>query len=141
MKVLIDTNIILEILLNQERANEARKLLENSDNFAFFLSDFSLHSIGILLFRTKRHYSFYQFLKDMIFSEILSILSLSCEDMNRVIEVSTRFDLDFDDAYQYVVAEKYGLTIISFDSDFNKTELGRKTPKEVLEELNLLRQK
>jgi len=141
MKVLIDTNIILEILLNQERANEARKLLENSDNFAFFLSDFSLHSIGILLFRTKRHYSFYQFLKDMIFSEILSILSLSCEDMNRVIEVSTRFDLDFDDAYQYVVAEKYGLTIISFDSDFNKTELGRKTPNEVLDELNLLRQK
>ncbi|AEH22443.1 PilT protein domain protein [Thermodesulfobacterium geofontis OPF15] len=141
MKVLIDTNIILEILLNQERANEARKLLENSDNFAFFLSDFSLHSIGILLFRTKRHYSFYQFLKDMIFSEILSILSLSCEDMNRVIEVSTRFDLNFDDAYQYVVAEKYGLTIISFDSDFNKTELGRKTPNEVLEELNLLRQK
>ena len=141
MKVLIDTNIILKILLNQERANEARKLLENSDNFAFFLSDFSLHSIGILLFRTKRHYSFYQFLKDMIFSEILSILSLSCEDMNRVIEVSTRFDLNFDDAYQYVVAEKYGLTIISFDSDFNKTELGRKTPNEVLEELNLLRQK
>jgi len=141
MKVLIDTNIILEILLNRERANEARKLLENSDNFAFFLSDFSLHSIGILFFRTKRHHSFYQFLKDMIFSEILSILLLSCEDMNRVIEVSTRFDLDFDDAYQYVVAEKYGLTIISFDSDFDKTPLGRRTPKEVLEELNLLRQK
>jgi predicted nucleic acid-binding protein len=141
MKVLIDTNIILEILLNQERSNESRKLLENSDNFAFFLSDFSLHSIGILLFRTKRHYSFYQFLKDMIFSEILSILSLSCEDMNRVVEVSKRFDLDFDDAYQYVVAEKYNLTIISFDSDFDKTELGRKTPKEVLEELNLLSQK
>jgi len=141
MKVLIDTNIILEILLNQERSNESRKLLENSDNSAFFLSDFSLHSIGILLFRTKRHYSFYQFLKDMIFSEILSILSLSCEDMNRVVEVSKRFDLDFDDAYQYVVAEKYNLTIISFDSDFDKTELGRKTPKEVLEELNLLSQK
>jgi len=141
MKVLIDTNIILEILLNRERSNESRKLLENSDNFAFFLSDFSLHSIGILLFRTKRHYSFYQFLKDMIFSEILSILSLSCEDMNRVVEVSKRFDLDFDDAYQYVVAEKYNLTIISFDSDFDKTELGRKTPKEVLEELNLLSQK
>jgi len=141
MKVLIDTNIILEILLNQERSNESRKLLENSDNFAFFLSDFSLHSIGILLFRTKRHYSFYQFLKDMIFSEILSILSLSCEDMNRVVEASKRFDLNFDDAYQYVVAEKYSLTIISFDSDFDKTELGRKTPKEVLEGLNLLSQK
>lgn len=141
MKVLIDTNIILEILLNQEKSNESRKLLDNSDNFTFFLSDFSLHSIGILLFRTKRHYSFYQFLKDVIFSEMLSILSLSCEDMNRVVEVSKRFDLDFDEAYQYVVADKYSLTIISFDSDFDKTSLGRKTPKELLEDLNLLVQK
>jgi predicted nucleic acid-binding protein len=37
-----------------------------------------------------------------------------------------RFNLDFDDAYQYVVAEKYNLTIISFDSDFDRTELKRK---------------
>ncbi|MFZ8805855.1 MAG: PIN domain-containing protein [Candidatus Calescibacterium sp.] len=44
-----------------------------------------------------------------------------------------RFNLDFDDAYQYVVAEKYNLTIISFDSDFDRTELGRKTPREILE--------
>jgi predicted nucleic acid-binding protein len=32
-----------------------------------------------------------------------------------------------------VVAEKYNLTIISFDSDFDRTELGRKMPREVLE--------
>jgi predicted nucleic acid-binding protein len=69
----------------------------------------------------------------MIFSEILHVISLSYEDMGDIIEVSTRFNLDFDDAYQYVIAEKYNLTIISFDSDFDRTELGRKTPKEVLE--------
>jgi predicted nucleic acid-binding protein len=69
----------------------------------------------------------------MIFSEILHVISLSYEDMGNIIEVSTRFNLDFDDAYQYVIAEKYNLTIISFDSDFDRTELGRKTPKEVLE--------
>jgi predicted nucleic acid-binding protein len=69
----------------------------------------------------------------MIFSEILYVVSLSYEDMGNVIEVSTRFNLDFDDAYQYVVAEKYNLTIISFDSDFDRTELKRKTPREVIE--------
>ena len=69
----------------------------------------------------------------MIFSEILYVVSLSYEDMRNVIEVSTCFNLDFDDAYQYVVAEKYNLTIISFDSDFDRTELKRKTPREVIE--------
>jgi predicted nucleic acid-binding protein len=133
VRVLIDTNIILEIILNREKSNEAKKLLENSEKFEFFFSDFSLHSIGILFFQTKRHHVFYQFLKDMIFSEILYVVSLSYEDMGNVIEVSTRFNLDFDDAYQYVVAERYNLTIISFDSDFDRTELKRKTPREVIE--------
>jgi len=132
MKFLIDTNILLEIILNQEKANEARALLEKPEKFEFFLTDFSLHSIGILFFRTKKHHSFYQFLNDMIFSEVLSIISLPYEDMEKVIEASLRFNLDFDDAYQYVVAEKHGLTIVSFDSDFDQTDLGRKTPEDVL---------
>ena len=38
-----------------------------------------------------------------------------------------QFSLDFDDAYQYVAAEKYGLTIVSFDNDFDRTERGRET--------------
>jgi predicted nucleic acid-binding protein len=138
MRVLIDTNIILEIILNREKSDEAKKLLENSEKFEFFLSDFSLHSIGILFFQAKKHHIFYQFLKDMVFSEILHMVSLSYEDMGNVIEVSARFNLDFNDAYQYVVAEKYNLTIISFDSDFDRTELGRKTPREVLEQFNLV---
>jgi len=46
--------------------------------------------------------------------------------------VAQRFGLDFDDAYQYVVAARYGLTIISFDTDFDRTEKGRKTPKDLL---------
>lgn len=32
------------------------------------------------------------------------------------------------------ILEKYNLTIVSFDSDFDQTEQGRKTPKEVLSE-------
>jgi len=47
--------------------------------------------------------------------------------------ITERFNFDFDDAYQYVIAEKYNLTIISFDTDFDRTERGRKTPVEILE--------
>ncbi len=43
----------------------------------------------------------------------------------------TKFNLDFDDAYQYVAAEKYTLTLVSFDADFDRTERGKKTPGEI----------
>jgi hypothetical protein len=36
--------------------------------------------------------------------------------------VAKKFALDFDDAYQYVVAEKYDLQLVSFDADFDRTE-------------------
>lgn len=45
-----------------------------------------------------------------------------------------RFRLDFDDAYQYVAAEKHNLTLVSLDADFDRTERGRKTPTQILEE-------
>lgn len=48
MRLLIDTNIFLELLLEQERAEEARQLLSKTEEHEFFLSDFSLHSRGFL---------------------------------------------------------------------------------------------
>jgi len=45
-----------------------------------------------------------------------------------------QFGFDFDDAYQYSAAEKYNLTIVSFDSDFDRTPRGRKTPAEIRKE-------
>jgi predicted nucleic acid-binding protein len=50
-----------------------------------------------------------------------------CQKLN----TAQRFSLDFDDAYQYIAAEKYGLAIISFDSDFGRTEKGRKPPDDI----------
>ena len=55
------------------------------------------------------------------------------DTLGMLAEMAPRFNLDFDDAYQYVVAERYGLTIVSFNSDFDRTERGRKTPKDLLE--------
>ena len=133
MKLLLDTNIFLEVILDQERAKEARALLSEVEEHEFFISDYSLHSIGLLLFRRGQHEVFRQFLKDMILGVGVAVIALSAQEMESLIEAAQRFGLDFDDAYQYAVAERYGLTIVSFDSDFDRTERGRKTPEDLLE--------
>ena len=132
MKLLLDTNIFLEVILDQERANEARTLLSEVEGHEFFISDYSLHSIGLLLFRRGKHEVFRQFLKDMILNVGVAVITLSAQEMESLIEVAQRFNLDFDDAYQYAVAERYGLTIVSFDADFDRTERGRKMPKDLI---------
>ena len=133
MKFLVDTNIFLEGILEQEKAEEARAFLAKNKEYKFFISDYSLHSIGLLLFRRKQHRVFQQFLNDMVFHAGMIVASVPVEDMVSVIEAAQRFNLDFDDAYQYAAAEKYGLTIVSFDADFDRTEQGRKTAGEILE--------
>jgi len=132
MRLLIDTNVFLEVILEQEKAEEARDLLTKTEEHELFISDYSLHSIGLLLFRRKQHGVFGQFVKDMMLNAGMIMASLFAEDMEAVINAAQRFSLDFDDAYQYATAEKYRLTIVSFDSDFDRTERGRRTPAEVL---------
>ena len=133
MKLLLDTNIFLEVILDQERAIEARTLLSEVEGHEFFISDYSLHSIGLLLFRRGRHEVFRQFLKDMVLEAGVTVIALAAQEMEDIVQIARRFGLDFDDAYQYVVAERHGLTIVSFDSDFDRTERGRKVPKDLLE--------
>lgn len=132
MRLLVDTNILLEVILDQAKAGEARTLLAKTDEHEFFLSDYALHSIGLLLFQREQHFVFRKFLDDMIINAGMTVISLFVEDMGLAIEGAQKFNLDFDDAYQYAVAEKYDLTIVSFDTDFDRTEWGRKTPAEVM---------
>jgi hypothetical protein len=46
--------------------------------------------------------------------------------------IAQKFKLDFDDAYQYSVADKYNLQLISFDQDFDRTKRKKKEPSEIL---------
>jgi len=132
VRLLIDTNIFLEVLLEQARAAEVRELLAKTEEHECFLSDYTLHSIGLLLFRRKQHHVFQDFVNDMLVRAGMLVLSLSVEDMASVTSAAQRFGLDFDNAYQYAAASKYDLTIVSFDSDFDRTERGKKPPMEIL---------
>jgi predicted nucleic acid-binding protein len=131
MKFLIDTNIFLEVILAQSKATDAQKLLSKTEKHDFFLSDYSLHSIALLLFRRKQHNVFRKFLMDMISVAGIKMIGLVPEDMEDVINTAQKFGLDFDDAYQYIAAEKHGLAIVSFDADFDRTEKGRKAPADI----------
>lgn len=129
---LIDSNVFLELLLDQSKADEAAQFLQSMPDERLHISEFSLYSIGIVLFHRKIYDTFVQFLNDLLRNGGINLLRLSIHDMEDITNVAQRFNLDFDDAYQYVVAEKNALTIISFDKDFDRTEKGRKTPAEVL---------
>jgi len=129
---LIDTSIFLEILLEQEKANEAEKFLREVPAERLHISDFSLYSIGIILFKLRKHGTFSEFVEDVFVNGGIALLRLSFLDFEEVVKASKRFDLDFEDAYQYVLAKKYNLKIVSFNSDFDRTDTERVLPAQVL---------
>jgi predicted nucleic acid-binding protein len=132
LKLLLDTNIPSEILLEQSNADEARALLSSIEDHEFYISDFSLYSIGIQLFRAGRHVTLRSFIQEMILATGTRVVSLDLDDMDMVLAAAHDYGLDFDDSYQYAIAGKMELTIVSFDHDFDRTERGRKTPAEIL---------
>jgi len=128
---LVDANVFLEGLLEQEKTQTVRSFFQSTDLEKMFITDLTLHSIGIILFRLKKFELFVAFVNDMIIDGI-SILSLGPEDVIELHKIAQMFNLDFDDAYQYAVAEKHNLQLISFDRDFDRTTRRRKEPLEVI---------
>jgi predicted nucleic acid-binding protein len=129
---LLDTNILLELLLNQKKADEVERLLLETPQEMLCISEFSLDSIGVALVRRKMPDVFLKAVEDMLLLGGIRLLRLGPEDMQRVIQASRRFKLDYDDAYQYALAEKYNLILVSFDSDFDRTKRGKATPADIL---------
>ena len=77
------------------------------------------------------HDAFISFINDTLIDGRVRLVRLSPEEMEKVSAASQRFSLDFDDAYQYVVAEYNDLTIVSFDHDFDHTKRGRREPQSI----------
>ena len=123
---LLDTNIFLEILLDQEQNLVSKEILNKSD-LDLYISDFSLYSIGIFLIRRKAFCALSDFLTD-IENRGITLLKLNVHDIYQVSDICSSLNLDFDDGYQYYIAKLNNLQIVSFDHDFDKTPLGRIEP-------------
>lgn len=128
---LVDTNIWLELLLKQEKANEVDVFLSNSNPTDLYISDFTIFSIGIILTKFNEIEVLRDFLqKVVIYSGIVKVGL----DENEILKATTDDEfkvLDFDDAYQYFTAQKYELKIVSFDKDFDKTKRGKILPSQI----------
>ena len=129
---LLDTNIWLERLLGQSQSAVVGQLLERLPTEQMCMTDFTLHSLGVILNRLGQRDVFMLFVQDVLIDGGIALTSLPPTAMDRVVGVMSQFDLDFDDAYQYVAAERENVSIISFDRHFDQTERGRQTPTQVL---------
>ncbi|NBD35120.1 MAG: PIN domain-containing protein [Chloroflexi bacterium] len=129
---LVDTNIWLERLLEQERSAEVGAFLEQTSTDQLAMTDFSLHSIGVILDRLERQTVLLEFVDDVFLQGEVGLISVQPEAMHRLVVVMEQFKLDFDDAYQYVAAEQMGAVIVSFDGDFDRTERKRREPIAIL---------
>ncbi len=113
--ILVDTNIFLEILLQQNNKENCKKFLsETSDELG--ITDFSLHSIGVICFRNGKEELFRKFLDDIL--PQLNCLTLPIDEYSLVIENTKNLGLDFDDSYQYTLAKYFELKIATMDKDF-----------------------
>jgi len=129
---LLDTCVWLEALLSQEKADEVRAFLGTARPQELAITDFSLYSIALYLTRAKKDDVFADFLSDTVERSGVRVVRLTPSDLHPVLDARKRHRLDFDGAYQYVAAAKHGYTLLSFDTDFDRTDLQRKTPGEIL---------
>ena len=94
------------------------------------ITDFSLHSIGVITTRLKRPDIFTVFLNDICIEGAVNIISLVPKHLQKLVHSMALYHLDFDDAYQYTAADEHGFVLVSFDADFDRTPLKRMTPKQ-----------
>ncbi len=120
MKYLLDTNIFIEILLKQDKSEYCKKFI-TENNGDICISDFALHSIGVILFKNELFDVFNIFLKNFISG--LYVLTINKENYYNISKLADKHNLDFDDSYQLTVvsvAAEFKLIFIALDSDFNK---------------------
>ena len=89
--------------------------------------------IGVILSRLKKFGIFETFIDDLFINGQLEQLSLDPVDLLDVTSNIRKHKLDFDDSYQFSIAQKFDLTIITFDKDFNVKGIKKNSPDEIVE--------
>lgn len=116
---LLDTNIFLEILLGQNKEQECQEFINNNIG-ELAISDFSIYSIGIILFKNKLSKVFKDFIDD--FLTMVRISSLPLENYDEVISLYNSATLDFDDSYHTALAQAFDFKVVTMDNDFKKVQ-------------------
>ncbi|TRU24876.1 MAG: PIN domain-containing protein [Microcystis aeruginosa Ma_QC_B_20070730_S2] len=94
---LLDTNIWLERLLGQGQAEVVAELLDTLSPSDMCMTDFTLHSIGVICNRLNQRDVFIKFVDDVLIDAGVVLVSVPANQMKRVVEIIDIFRLDFDD--------------------------------------------
>lgn len=97
---LVDTNVWLEVLLEQQHAPEARRFLEHTEPHFLYISEFSVYSLGLVLTRLWKDALFEEFVSDVLEESGVRAIRLLPADLRRLVTVRQQWQMDFDDAYQ-----------------------------------------
>ena len=133
---LIDTNVWLERLLDQDKSFEVGEFFSTISSGQLAITDFTFHSICVILTRLARTDVLLVFVQDVFLQSGVRLVTVGPESTGLIVEAIKTKKLDFDDAYQYVASEINNFELVSFDSDFDNTSRGKKTPAEVLAQLS-----
>lgn len=109
---LVDSNVWLELLLEQKRAEEVHEFLQTITADHLSMTEFTLYSIGLIVTRLNKEEIFDLFLADILEESGVKRIILSPSNLRQLLEARQRFQLDFD-----------------------RTDIGRKTPAGILESL------
>ena len=137
-ELLIDANVILECLLARPRQEESLSLLKltSTGSVTAWVMSYAVHSIEYMLYREGDLTALRTFLELLRSSMGLTVYdSNPAEDLAALAftkKADAQFQLDFDDALHYATAKKHNFTLVSFDHDFDRTDLPRKTPSDIL---------
>ena len=97
---LVDSNVWLERLLGQEHSDDVGQFLAQVSSDQLFITDFTFHSICIILTRLHRNSVLLDFVNDVFVIGSVKLVSLRPEDTNSLVDMIDMYQLDFDDAYQ-----------------------------------------
>lgn len=133
---LVDTNIFLEVMLSQRRTEECKSFLAmlRDGNIRGIVTDFTVHSIMVLMDRFKRLEELDVFLSSLAGYKGICLYHTPISDEIKAVKMAQEHDLDIDDAVQYAAALSMNAdAIISFDRDFDNLEVPRREPEQIRE--------
>jgi predicted nucleic acid-binding protein len=101
---LVDTNVWLERLLNQDKSDEVGKFLSQISTRDLYVTDFTFHSICVILTRLARSSVLNDFVQDVFVEGAVNLVSIEPSDIQVLVDAIDAYKFDFDDAYQYASA-------------------------------------
>ena len=97
MRVFLDTNVILDLILRRVGYDDAALIMQKSENgeYSLFTSSLSMVNIAYILRKYYRGESLYHLLEEL--GDIIDVITVSSEAYHKALQSRA---LDFEDAIQ-----------------------------------------